>query len=139
MLDSADVKKLEEKIAALETMTSAEFKVIICAHAWFGLKRKARKLFKKYKLDRTVERNAVLLLIVEKDREFLIYGDEGIHQKVGQGFWLNVKSEMLKPLKQGDIAAGISIGLHMLADILEEHFPYKDDTNEISNHIIFEK
>ena len=138
MLDASEIKKLELKIASVEEMTSAEFKIIICAHAWLGLQRKARKLFKKYGLENTAERNSVLVLLAEKDREFLIFGDEGVHQKVGEGFWLNVKEEMLKYFKQGNIAEGLSLGLHLLADILIEEFPRKESKNEISNKIIFE-
>lgn len=139
MLNQQEQQKLEAKIAAVELMTSAEFKIIICQHAWFGLKRKAKQLFKKYKLDQTAERNAVLIVLAEKDHEFLIYGDEGIHKLVGEGFWLNIKEKMQSYFKQGDIAGGLSIGLHMLADIMAEHFPKTDDENEICNTIIFEK
>lgn len=139
MLNPEEIKKLETKIAAVESMTSAEFKIIICLHAWMGLKRKARKLFLKHGLDKTKERNAVLILLVEKDREFLIYGDEGIHSKVGEDFWLDVRDQMLAAIKEGGVAAGLSMGLHLLADILAEHFPSTDEVDELSNEIIFEK
>ena len=139
LLDADEIRKLETKIAAVESMTSAEFKIIVCSHAWFGIKNKARKLFKKYGLDKTPDRNAVLILLVNKDREFLIYGDEGINNKVGEGFWLGIKDAMLEHFKQGNIAAGLSLGLHLLADILVEHFPKKDGANELPNNIIFEK
>ncbi len=139
MLNTSEIQRLEAKIAAVENLTSAEFKIIICAHAWLGLKRKAHKLFQKYKLDTTKERNGVLILIAEKDREFLIYGDQGIHEKVGEEFWLNIKEDMLEHFKQGDIASGLSLGLHLLADMLAEHFPKQDDENELCNSIVFEK
>ncbi len=139
LISRDEQKRLEAKIAAVEMMTSAEFKIIICGHAWFGLKRKAKQLFKKYGLDKTEQRNAVLVLIAEKDHEFLIYGDEGIHQIVGDGYWLNVRNQMLEYFKQGDISGGLAMGLHMLADIMAEHFPKTDDDNELCNKIIFEK
>ena len=38
-------------MGTLENMTSAEFKIIICKHAWLGIQRKAAKFFKKYGLE----------------------------------------------------------------------------------------
>lgn len=139
MFNPTETKKLEAKIAAVEALTSAEFKIIICPHAWMGLKRKARKLFHKHGLDKTNERNAVLILLVEKDREFLIYGDKGIHSKVGEDFWLEVRDHMRTAFKEEGIAAGLSIGLLMLADILAEHFPETEQADVLSNTIIYEK
>jgi len=139
MLEEREIKRLEAKITALETMTTAEFKIIICSHAWFGLKRKARALFNKYNLNKTKDRNAVLIMLVENDREFLIYGDEGIHNKVGDEFWQSTRQTMAGFFRQGEIANGLSTGLHLIADALTEHFPgHNADTNEISNEIIFE-
>jgi uncharacterized membrane protein len=138
VLNPEEIKKIETKIAAVESMTSTEFKIIICSHAWMGLKRKAHKLFIKHGLDKTKERNAVLILWVEKDREFLIYGDEGIHSKVGENFWLEVRDQMLVSIKESGIPAGLSMGLHLLADILAEHFPSTEEVDELSNKIIFE-
>ena len=139
LLNLDEIKRLEMKIAAVERMTSAEFKIIICARAWFGIKSKARKLFKKYNLHKTVERNGVLILLVEKDREFLVYGDEGINSRVGERFWLDVKTAMADHFVVGNIATGLSLGLRLLADILVEHFPKKDEADELSNAIVFEK
>ena len=139
LLSTEDIRRLEAKIAAVETMTSVEFKVIVCSHAWFGLKKKAHKLFLKYGLDKTRDRNAVLILMAEKDREFLIYGDKGIHEKVGELFWDSVKEDMLELFKQNNIVGGLSLGLSLLAEIFVAHFPKTDETNGLSNKIAFEK
>lgn len=140
LLNNDEIKRLEAKIAALETLTTSEIKIIICRNAWFGLKHKAHKLFKKYKLHETKERNAVLLLLEEKNREFLIYGDEGIHQKVGNGFWEKTGQSMQTSFQNGEIANGLSTGLHIIAEALAQHYPgHAADINEISNEIIFEK
>lgn len=138
ILNQEDIHKLEAKISALEKMTSAEFKIIICKHAWLGVKRKAFQLFKKYNLDKTQERNAVLLLIVEKDKELLIYGDTGIHQKSSTQHWPAVRDAILDEFKNNEYYTGISTGLEMIATNLIKHFPVNDtDTNKVSNEIIF--
>lgn len=140
LLNPEDVKSLELKISALEQLTSAELKIIICSHAWFGIRQKARRLFKKHKLNQTTERNGVLILLVEKDRELLIYGDEGINQKVGDDFWTDTHQSMITLFKQGEFCAGLNTGLHLITDSLTSHFPPSADAiNEVSNDIIFEK
>jgi len=138
LLNQEDIHKLEAKIAALEVMTSAEFKIIICKHAWMGLKRKAYRLFKKYGLDKTKAKNAVLLLVVEKDKELLIYGDTGIHQVSSTQHWPAVRDAILEEFKSNEYYTGLSTGIEMIATNLIEHFP-ADSTNidEVSNAIIF--
>ena len=138
-LSADEIRRIELKIAAAEMLTSAEFKIIIAKRAWLGLKKKAVRLFKKYRLDKTEERNAVLILIVEKDQQFLIYGDEGIHSKVGTVHWEAIRDVMLDHFKQGKYADGLGLGIFLLADCLTEHFPAnRDQPNRISNEIIFE-
>ena len=40
LLTQHEIHKLEAKISELESMTSAEFKIIFCQHAWTGIQRK---------------------------------------------------------------------------------------------------
>ena len=139
ILSKEEVQHLEMKIAAAEQLTSAEFKIIIAGHAWFGARKKAIKLFKKYALDKTQARNAVLLLVLEKDRQLLIYGDEGIHKKVGTERWELIRDEVLTEFSKGEYALGLGLGIHLVADSLIEHFPANEHhANEVSNEIIFE-
>ena len=138
ILNQEDIHKLEAKISVLETMTSAEFKIIICKQAWLGIKRKASQLFKKYDLDKTKESNAVLLLIVEKDKELLIYGDTGIHKKSSIDHWPSVRDVIIKEFRNNDYYTGLSTGIEMIAANLIEHFPAEmNNENEVSNEIIF--
>ncbi len=140
LLTDEEIGRIERKIEAAEKLTSAEFKVIIAKRAWFGFRKKAMRLFRKYNLDQTKDRNSVLLLILEKDRRILIYGDEGIHRKVGTAHWETIRDKVIENFKQGDFAQGLALGIHMIADSLIEFFPATDNqTNEISNEIIFEK
>ena len=140
LLTEEEIKKIELKIEAAEKLTSAEFKVIIARRSWFGFRKKAMRLFRKYKLHQTKDRNGVLLLILEKDRRILIYGDEGIHRKVGAAHWEMIRDQVIGNFKQGDFAEGLALGIHMIADSLIEFFPATENqTDEISNEIIFEK
>lgn len=140
LLTKEEITRLELKISAAEKLTSAEFKIIIAKRAWYGVRKKATRLFKKHKLDQTKDRNTVLLLLLESDRQLVIYGDIGINNKVEFGQWTLVRDEVLNHLKDGKLGEGLDIGLHLIVNILKEHFPgniYKE--NEVSNEIIFEK
>lgn len=138
LLTQNEIHMLETKISVLEKLTSAEFKIIFCQHAWAGIQRKAEKLFKKYGLDKTRERNAVLLLIVEKDRELLIYGDEGIHQKSSTEHWPAVRDAILEGFRSDDFYTGISTGIEMVVENLKQNFPADDNNHsEVSNEILF--
>lgn len=138
-LSTDELTRLELKIAAAEKLTSAEFKIIIARHSWFGMKKKAIRLFKKYRLHETEKRNAVLILIVAKDQQLLIYADEGIHSKVGTAQWEAIRDVMLDYFKQGNYAESVSTGIFLLADTLAEYFPSDSDQYQrLSNEIIFE-
>ena len=139
ILSADEIQKIERKITQIESLTSAEFRIVIAKNAWFGIKQKAQRLFKKHGLHNTTERNAVMILLVENDKQILIYGDKAINEKCGQTFWMNACEEMIGQFKQREIANGLIVGLHILCDALVKHFPGVNQKDEISNEIIFEK
>ncbi len=133
-----EVSRLEAKIAAAEARTSAQIKVAVAEREWLGLKRKARRIFKAEELEKTAGRNCVLVLMVRKNRELLIYGDEGIHRAVGQGYWDEVHQQMVSELRQGRMYDGLAIGVQRLGEKLAELFPATAESrNEISDQILF--
>ena len=74
------------------------------------------------------------------NREFLIYGDRGIHEKVGQDFWDDVKDLMAVQFKQDEFGQGLCRGIKLIGDKLIAHFPSRlDDGNEIGNEIDYEQ
>jgi uncharacterized membrane protein len=137
-LSEADTAAVQTAIRDAEQCTSAEVKVVLARHCWGSLKHKARRLFRKLGLEKTEERNCVLLLLITANREFLVYGDEGIHQKVGQDLWDDVCRQMLDAFRQEKFADGICQGIRALGEKLARHFPHqKDDVDEISNEIVY--
>jgi uncharacterized membrane protein len=136
----AETTAIGAAIKDAERKTSAEVKVVLARHCWGSIKRKARKIFGELGLDRTEQRNCVLLLLIVSNREFLIYGDQGIHEKVGQGFWDDVCRQMLDAFRQNQFADGICQGVRLVGEKLAQHFPHqRDDVNEISNEIVYQR
>ncbi|MHC4212445.1 MAG: TPM domain-containing protein [Planctomycetota bacterium] len=137
---SAEKDCIDQAIEKAEKVTSAEIKLIVLRHCWLDIKTKAAELFKKYQLHKTENRNAVLILLVTTNREFLIYGDEGIHQKVGQSFWDDVKDSMLEHFCQDEFGTGLQAGIEHIGDKLKCLFPCQDDDkNEIDNEVLYEE
>ena len=138
-LTQQELARVTAKIAGAEQMTSAEIKMVILRQCWTDLRKKARKIFKKYRLDKTAGRNCVLIVLVTTNREFLIYGDEGIHMKVRQHFWDEVRNAMLEKFKENKFGEGLCAGIHLLGLKLAPVFPCQEgDVDEISNEVVFE-
>ena len=140
LFDQLELEEIEQSVATAEMKTSAEIKPVILNYCWGSIHSKAQSIFEKYKLHETKERNAVMILLVVKNREILIYGDEGITQKVGVEFWVEVKDKMIQYFKEGQFLEGFKTGINCAGEKLAEYFPRsEDDVNELSNEVIHEK
>ncbi len=137
-LSEDESAKINSAIKEAESKTSGEIKLVMARHCWGNMKTKASKIFKELGLDKTKERNCVLILFIVTNREFLIYGGQGIHERVGQEFWDDVRDKMVAAFKQDEFGDGISRGACLIGERLSEHFPYqRDDTDEISDEIVY--
>lgn len=126
-------------ISDAEERTSAEIKLILVRHCWDDITRKAKALFRKFKLYKTRERNAVLIMLVTTNKEFVIYGDRGIHEKVGDGFWQNTVAVMARKFKEDAFQEGLMDGISMIGEKLAVSFPRKPkDKNEVPNDVEFD-
>ena len=75
-----------------------------------------------------------------KDRQMAIWGDEGIHQKMGQAFWEKEVATILSEFKSNHFLEGICHMIHDVGEALKTHFPYaSDDKNELDDNIVFGK
>ena len=138
-LTSEETTQVDAAIEEAETTSSAELKLVIARHCWGSIKRKAAMLFHQHGLDQTEQRNCVLVLLVTTNREFVIYGDQGIHDKVGQEFWDDVRDVVVERFKGGEFGEGLASGIRRIGEKLAEHFPYHaDDVDEIPDEVGFE-
>ena len=73
------------------------------------------------------------------NREFLVYGDKGIHERVGEGFWLTVRDTMQEEFQAGRLLEGLCAGIDQIGVQLAEHFPpLADDINELPDEVVHE-
>jgi len=139
-LTPAESDRVNAAIKNAERDTSAEIKLVVARHCWSDIKNKASGIFKKLGLDKTKEHNGVLILFIVTNREFLVYGDQGIHEKVGQDFWNDIRDRMSADFHEGRFADGICDGIELIGKKLAEYFPHKrGDINEIADEIVYER
>jgi uncharacterized membrane protein len=97
---------------------------------------RAKEVFRNLNMENTQERNGVIIYVAVKSKQFAIYGDKGINEKVGHDFWDCTKDVMANQFKNGNFKQGLIDGILRAGEQLKTHFPYQDnDTNELSNEI----
>ena len=93
-------------------------------------------MFRLLGMEKTADRNGVLIYVAIQDRKLAIVGDEGIHARVGDDYWARVRDLMLEKLHAGAGRDAIMAGVAEVGRVLGEHFPRRpDDTNELSNQV----
>lgn len=139
ILNHEEDRCVVEAIKQAELNTSGEIKVHIENHCKGDVEQRSLIVFNKLKLNKTRQRNGVLIYLAVKDHKFAILGDEGINQVVGDGFWNDVKDLMLSHFKEGRFAEGLQQGIVRCGEKLKTYFPYQsDDINEIPDEISYE-
>lgn len=133
-------KKIVEAIRNAEMQTSGEVRVFVENRCRFmdPLDR-ALEIFAKLNMQKTKDRNAVLVYVALKDRQLAIFGDSGIHEKTGQAFWTDAVNTIIQHFNRENYAEGISSSIAQIGEALRQHFPFdKDiDKNELPDEIIF--
>ena len=139
-LTSEESRQLAAAIEHAEKQTSGEIKVVLVRHCWTDIHAKAAAVFMKHNLHKTELRNCVLVMLVLTNREFIIHGDQGIHEKVGQEFWDDVRDVMRARFAEDKFGEGLSEGVRRIGEKLAQFFPRgADDKDEISDEIAFEE
>ena len=127
-------------IQSAEHRTSGEIRVYVESKcSYMNALDRALEIFKKLKMENTAQRNAVLVYVAVKDRQLAIYGDKGIHEKVGDAFWNDAVKKMLSHFNAKNYAHGIATVVQEVGEALKEHFPYDaaTDINELPDDIVF--
>lgn len=140
LLSEEETRIIVKAIRQAEEQTSGEVRVFIESRCrYMDALDRASELFFSLKMDKTVQRNAVLVYVALKDHQLAIFGDEGIHQLVGAGYWQQRVEEMIASFNKEDYAEGIGSCVIQIGQALQQHFPYdkKTDKNELPDTIVF--
>jgi uncharacterized membrane protein len=131
-----------DAIQNAERMTSGEVRVFVESKcSYMDAIDRAAELFFQLEMQKTDDRNAVLLYVAMKDRQLAVFGDEGIHEKVGNEYWNNAVQKMISNFNRENYAAGISEVVKDIGAALTKNFPFNNDAdkNELPDDIVFGK
>ena len=139
LLELIDDDHIKAAIAAAEKQTSGEIRVSVSRFFWGSVRHAAEKAFQRMDMDATRDRNGILFFVVPSRHRFVVIGDQGIHQKVGQDFWEKLVAAMAEDFKAGDFNRGLVRGIAACGRLLGVHFPYEGerDVNELPDDIDF--
>jgi uncharacterized membrane protein len=123
-------------IRAAELRTSGEIRVFVSHHKIDDPLPAAQRHFARLKMERTRDRNGVLIFVAPASHKFAVVGDVAVHAKCGESFWTTLAAEMADRFKRAQWTDGITHAIQKAADLLAEHFPRRvDDQNELPDKV----
>ncbi len=91
-------------------------------------------------LYKTKESNGVLIYLSCLERRVVVLGDRGIHEKMGDEHWVDVRDKIICGIRQKRACDGICDAVAACGRALGEHFPHRaDDINELPDQVIERK
>lgn len=141
LLTEGEQAHIVTAIQQAERTTSGEVRVYIesrCPHV--NAADRASEIFFKLKMNKTEYHNGVLVYVAVTDKQMAVFGDEGIHKKVGGTVYWEKELKVLRHhFEKGAIAEGIAQCISEIGNALADHFPYNQsvDKNELPDDIVF--
>jgi len=132
--------RIIEAIQLAEQRTSGEVRVFIESRCRFvNPLDRATEVFANLKMSETDLRNATLVYVAVKDKQAAVFGDAGIHEKVGQKYWEEEVNKMLLLFRRHHLAEGLVQCIKDIGEALHFYFPYESttDKNELPDDIVF--
>jgi uncharacterized membrane protein len=134
-----DRRSIEAAIRDAESRTSGEIRVLIYHKDTEDAVALAQREFIRHGLQKTAQRNAVLILVAPEAQKFAVIGDRAVHEKCGAAFWEKLAATMAGTFRAGDFTAGLRQGIALAGQLLAGHFPRRPgDANELPDRVIEE-
>ena len=132
-----DKERVKKAIVEAEKETSGEICVSVARLFWGRVRPAAERAFRRLGMANTRLRNGILFFIVPARKRFVVLGDKGIHEKVGQDFWDGIAASMSGHFRKGEFEEGLIAGIRAAAAGLAVHFPYEPttDVNELPDDV----
>jgi len=118
-----DHDRITATIVEAEKHTTGEIRVYVSHRKVDDPRHAAVHHFAKMGLNKTKDRNAVLIFIAPESQNFAVIGDEAVHAKCGETFWEDVVGAMREYFRRGEFTEGVVHGITTAGKALAEHFP----------------
>ncbi len=98
---------------------------------------RAQKKFVQLGMNKTRERNAILILVAPRAQKFAVVGDEGVHEKCGEKFWQDLVARMREHFLREDFTQALMEAITATGELLARHFPRTGAApNELPDEIV---
>jgi uncharacterized membrane protein len=124
LLNEEDNRLIVKSIRQAEKNTSGEIRVFIESRcSWMDSMNRAAEIF------------------FSLEMQVALFGDEGIHNKLGDVYWNEKVAEMISSFQNEDYGKGVAECVIQVGEALHQHFPYMGnaDKNELPDEIVFGK
>jgi uncharacterized membrane protein len=100
---------------------------------------RAQKKFSQLCMEKTKERNAVLIFVAPRAQKFAVVGDEGIHQQCGEPFWQELVEKMRGHFQREEFTEALVESIESAGRLLARYFPRRSGSaNELPDDIVEE-
>jgi uncharacterized membrane protein len=142
-LTPGDLETIKQSVIDVESRTSGQIRIHVeprVPRKRFGRPgdplERAKQVFTRLGMNRTRKRHGVLIYLAVKDRKLAIVGDEGIHARVSDDYWVSVRDLLVERLRRGPLGAGIVAAVEDVGGVLAHHFPHQpDDVDELPDDV----
>jgi uncharacterized membrane protein len=119
-----EVDRVEAAVREAERQTTGEIRVALARwYFWGDVQRAAERAFGRLHMERTRQRNGVLVFVAARRHALAIVGDRGIHERVGDEFWRAAVAAMCASFRGGDLTGGTVQAVETIGRALAQHFP----------------
>ncbi|HLW36353.1 MAG TPA: TPM domain-containing protein [Chthoniobacterales bacterium] len=116
--------EIVKAIREAELKTSGEIQVFIQRGKLLGDPLPAaHNRFRKLRMHKMPERNAVLIFVAPRAHKFAIVGDKAIHQKCGEELWQRLVERMREHFRNEKFSHALVEAIQEIGDALAAHFP----------------
>ena len=109
----------DDVVAAIreaEQKTSGEIRVFISRKAVEDPVAGAEARFVEMGMEKTRERNGVLIFLAPRSRKFAVIGDSGVHAHCGEVFWRELAAELSAHFQKSEFTLGLVHGIRRRAN-----------------------
>jgi uncharacterized membrane protein len=135
-LRQLDAHRIEAAINDAESRTSGQIRVFISRKKTSEAFERAKARFLALGMDKTRERNAVLIYFAPRSHGFAVVGDTAVHERCGDAFWQALIAAMSEALRREAFTEAVILAVEKCGALLSEHFPHEPGgSNELPDEV----